>query len=151
MSRIEVAPQKRALYFGSLGHGHFLHTGAYRSTLDPEPGFPWTMPILDSGLPRNRKVPDEPDGHVHWTGGGSPFWFAFFWWDRSEDRRGASNSGFYVTGFHYTEPREAFAFACAEWAAVVQRQLHPLVLVGVDGRPEASAMAAAALAVRAGR
>jgi len=83
-------------------------------------------------------VPDDPDGRVHWACGGKPLWFAFFWWDRSGDRRGNSNSGFYVLGFEPDElnfesaneaARLAFAFACEQWPDVVQRQNFPLVLV----------------------
>lgn len=129
---------KRALYFGYGSGGHFLRGGP-RDTIDPQhdiPGFPWTIDLLNGGLLRNRKVRDDPDGRVHWTcGGSSTFWFAFFWWDRSGDRRGASNSGFYVSGFP-TPTREtadavaaeAFAFACAQWPEVVARQIHPLKL-----------------------
>jgi hypothetical protein len=75
-------------------------------------------------------VPDDPDGRVYWTCGGHPLWFAFFWWDRSGDARGASNSGFYVQGFAFEELQAAFAFACAKWQGVVERQKFPLVLVG---------------------
>lgn len=55
-------------------------------------------------------------------------WHAFIWWDRSDDQRGASNSGFYVRGFPYEEREPAFDFACAAWPKVVARQRHPLVL-----------------------
>lgn len=127
---ITVSKTKRALYFGYGSGGHFLRGGP-RNTIDPQndiPGFPWDIGLLDTGLLKNREVPDDPDGRVHWTGGGHPFWFAFFWWDRSGDKRGQSNSGFYVEGFGPKESREAFAFACAQWPDVVARQLYPLVL-----------------------
>jgi hypothetical protein len=32
--------------------------------------------------------------------------------------------------------RRAFEYACAQWPAVVERQLHPLVLVNSRGEPE---------------
>lgn len=138
--------EKLALYFGyGLNHdgGHFLHSLEHRLSLhNPEhdvPGFPWTMRLLDTGLLENRKVPDEPDGRVHWTvsrdlpDGGC--WHAFFWWDRSGDKRGNSNSGLYVRGFECSQAREAFTFACEQWPGVVARQKFPLVLVSLDGKP----------------
>ena len=136
---------KLALYFGCRdGLGHFLHgmTGP-RTSLDPTadvPGFPWDIGLLDGGLLNNRKVPDRPDGRVQVICGGRPdFWFAFVWWDRSVDKRGASNSGFYVrwpmpevTSEAVEEAApEAFAFACSVWPRVVARQLHPLALQGL--------------------
>ena len=133
---------KLALYFGYGNGGHFLRGGP-RSTIDPQrdfPGFPWEIGLLDGGLLRNRQVRDDPDGRVHCTCGGSGenFWFAFFWWDRSGDKRGASNSGFYVSGFPMPNSEtvgsvalEAFAFACAQWPDVVARQVHPLKLQAV--------------------
>ncbi len=132
MTRIVVAPTKRALYFGYGSGGHFLRSGPYQSTLNPQrefPGFPWDITLLDGGLLKNRGVPDWPDGRVHWTCGGSPLWLAFFWWDRSGDSRGASNSGFYVQGFSHVQAQEAFAFACEQWPDVVSRQKHGLQLV----------------------
>ena len=123
---------KRALYFGYGSGGHFLR-GLERATLDPQkdcPGFPWSIAHLDTRLLRNRQVPDDPDGRVHWTcGGKDSLWHAFFWWDRSGDSRPGSNSGFYVEGFTLAERAKAFAFACAAWPEVVKRQLFPLVLV----------------------
>src|SRR5262245_42505056 len=85
-----------ALYFGSLGDGHFLYSlvgGRVRTIYAPEEvdGFPWTWGQLDARLLQNRKVKDDPDGRVHWTcGGRKDFWHVFFWWDRSKDRRGNS-------------------------------------------------------------
>ena len=122
---------KLALYFGYGSGGHFLR-GLRNDSLDPQddcPGFPWTIGLLDTGLLKNGKVPDEPDGRVFWTcGKGDPLWFAFYWWDRSGDPRPACNSGFYVNGFALDERHAAFDFACAAWPAVVARQRHPLVL-----------------------
>jgi len=126
-----------ALYFGfHESAGHCLHwPGGMSVYPDQLHGFPWDDGLLDGGLLRNRKVPDEPDGRVHWTcGGRDEFWFAFVWWDRSGDRRGNSTSGFYVRGFPSTERRAAFAYARSIWADVVARQKHPLVLVDLEGR-----------------
>lgn len=127
---------KLALYFGYVdrGGGHFLR-GPQRSTLDPQreyPDFPWTIRHLDSGLLENGGVRDEYTGRVHWTcGGAGALWYAFYWWDRSGDHRGASNSGFYVRGFNIRQVESAFAYACAMWPAIVQRQTVKLVLDGV--------------------
>jgi hypothetical protein len=130
-----------ALYFGPLRvSGHFLWKEEWGgSTLNPEEyGCPWGIGLMDTGLLKNGGVPDMPDGRVYWTCGGKPdLWFAFFWWDRSVDKRGASNSGFYVRGFGpesvTTESVEeaapaAFTFACETWPGVVARQRFPLVL-----------------------
>ena len=128
--------EKRALYFGSINHsGHFLHSdGNERMTLRPKqeyPGFPWEIEHLDTGLLRNRKVPDKPTGEVSWTCGGKPvLWHAFFWWDRSDDSRPGSNSGFYVSGFGLNQALQAYAFATAAWPAIVVRQNLPLQLRG---------------------
>lgn len=131
---------KKALYFGYGSGGHFLRTrNGHLSSLNPRedfPGFPWPIRMLDSGLLENGGVPDRPDGRVYSTCGGAPLpeggrdlWIAFYWWDRSGDKRGASNSGFYVHGFEWAERADAFAFACAAWPDVVKRQAFPLVLV----------------------
>lgn len=124
--------EKIALYFGYGSGGHFLR-GGRQSSLDPardHPGFPWTINLLDTGLLKNGKIPDEPDGRVFSTAGGKPdLWIAFYWWDRSGDKRGASNSGFYVRGFEWADRAAAFAFAKEAWPAVVARQKFPLVLV----------------------
>jgi hypothetical protein len=134
---------KQALYFGYVSGGHFLrgkdgwrdcggHPGDYA------PGFPWESAAwLDGSLLKNMKVPDWPDGRVHVVGGGRDvFWFAFVWWDRSGDKRAASNSGFYVRGFgapvretYNAIARIAFEWACKEWPDVVARQFFPLTIV----------------------
>lgn len=112
------------LYFGwRSGGGHHLqgeHSGA---------DMPWDIGHMDSGLLCNGEVPDRPDGRVFWTcGGGGSLWFAFYWWDRSGDSRGSSNSGFYVRGFGSGEQQKAFEYACLMWPDVVKRQRYPLVL-----------------------
>ncbi len=129
------------LYFGVKPGdraGHFLWTVGGSTVYPPDPkapGFPWRFEHLDGGLLGNRQVPDVVDGRVHWTCGARPAWIAFFWWDRSGDARGASNSGFYVSGFDpTTELKEAFEFACSAWPAVVARQAKPLVIVDIAGR-----------------
>lgn len=124
----------RALYFGCLDGGHFLHSdGPEHRTLEPKetyPGFPWEIQHLDVGLLKNGRIPDSPNGEVHWTcGGKANLWFAFYWWDRSGDKRPGSNSGLYVRGFDHGEHADAFLYACAKWAAVIRRQQHPLRLV----------------------
>ena len=124
--------EKLALYFGYGDGGHFVR-GLSRMSLDPQrdcPGFPWTISHLDGGLLTNGKVLDKPDGRVHWTNGGNPLWFAFFWWDRSGDSRPASNSGFYVRGF--ADAQQAFDFAKEKWPEVITRQKHVLVLEGTQ-------------------
>jgi hypothetical protein len=134
--------EKKALYFGFGDGGHTLQNKDGLSTWGPVkdkyPGFPWeSVDWLDGSILKNRRVHDHPDGRVHVTGGGSPdhFWFAFVWWDRSGDHRGASNSGFYVTGFgtpvketYFAIAKIAFDYACKQWPNVVSRQLFPLVI-----------------------
>ena len=84
---------------------------------------------MDGTLLKNGKVPDIPTGKVYWTcGGRDAFWYAFYWWDRSVDKRGACNSGFYVRGFRNREPQAALDFACTQFPHVVERQPYPLVL-----------------------
>lgn len=125
---------KMALYFGcidTLGHVARLPNG--KSVWDPRrdfPGFPWSESHLDCGLLKNGKHPDVCDGKVYWTAGGRSLWYAFFWWDRSKDTRGASNSGFYVRGFGWPEAQQAFDYACAAFPKVVAGQAYPLVLQG---------------------
>ena len=137
-TRERAGRMKLALYFGSLdGDGHYLHgippsISRWQRTIYPEkhiPGFPWTGGQLDGRLLQNGNILDDPDGRVWWTCGGiAVLWHAFYWWDRSKDERGASNSGFYVRGFTYEGREAAFAFACEKWPRVVERQRHPLVL-----------------------
>jgi len=131
-----------AIYFGCTMRGHFAHLPQSREILyctqTQIPGFPWTNKDLDGGLLENGKIPDEPNGNVYWTCGGRPdLWFAFYWWDRSGDKRGASNSGFYVRGFQLGEEQKAFEYACEQWPDIVSRQIHPLHLMVVSpGAPQ---------------
>jgi hypothetical protein len=126
---------KVALYFGCWRNlGHYLHNAGGSCLYDRERpnDLPWSEGLMDATLLRNGKIPDVPDGRVFWTCGGSKaFWFAFYWWDRSVDTRGACNSGFYVRGFGQTEARAAFDYACDEFPYVVERQKFPLVLQNV--------------------
>lgn len=123
---------KLTLYFGCWDRpGHFLHDPRGLKLWEREfpTGFPWDFGLMDGGLLRNGKVPDSPDGRVFWTcGGATAFWYAFYWWDRSVDKRGACNSGLYVRGFGWPEEHEAFAYACAQFPRVIARQKFPLVL-----------------------
>lgn len=123
---------KLALYFGCWrGAGHYLHLPNGSTSWDnrrKDEGPPWSTALMDCGLLRNGKHTDVYDGKVYWTAGGTSFWYAFFWWDRSVDSRGGSNSGFYVRGFGWPESRQAFDYACKTFPAVVARQRHPLVL-----------------------
>ena len=123
---------KRALYFGYKNGGHFLYSpGMVCEYLEPQrvaPGFPWTIGLLDSGLLTNGKHADTYDGRVFWTCGGTPLWLAFFWWDRSGDKRVASNSGFYVQGFELSDRQAALDYASSIFPTVIARQLYPLVL-----------------------
>ncbi len=125
----------QAYYFGYREHsGHFLRDTKDKYVLDAhrlipaELHFPdaWDR-LMDTGLLKNGKVPDRPDGRVRWTCSANK-WFAFIWWDRSGDKRPGSNSGFYVHGFELDQVKEAFAFACAAYPDVVARQLIPLTL-----------------------
>jgi len=125
------AKGKLALYFGCLGRvGHFLHGPQERTIWDPRKveNLPWSDALMDTGLLRNGRHPDSYDGKVFWTAGGLDFWYAFIWWDRSVDTRGASNSGFYVRGFGWPEAQQAFDYACACFPSVVARQRFPLAL-----------------------
>lgn len=130
---------KRALYFGCRGAnepGHYLQEGKH--TLWSENPCLWWDGLMDGGLLKNAKRADVVDGRVWWTCGGRPdFWYAFYWWDRSGDRRPGSNSGFYVGGFApevltpesaRTNAKLAFDYACASYPWVVERQRFPLVL-----------------------
>lgn len=132
---------KRALYFGCGPNdkGHYLHEG--RSHVRAKPlECCWSVGLMDTGLLRNGKHPDVYDGKVWWTCGGrtrEALWYAFFWWDNSMDKRGASNAGFYVGGFapEVLTPETsranaipAFAYACEQYPWVISRQRQPLVL-----------------------
>lgn len=137
MTKLEAAIErgkelgKVALYFGCWEDaGHFLHDVRGRTMWgdDLPSGIPWPESIMDTTLLKNRGVPDTPDGRVHWVVGGLALWYAFVWWDRSVDKRGACNSGFYVRGFGYPEEQAAFAYACESFPHVVSRQQYPLVL-----------------------
>jgi hypothetical protein len=127
-------PERCALYFGYREHGggHWLSTTRGQTVYDPAKvilGFPWTDELMDTGLLKNGKHPDVYDGKVFWTcGGRDALWLAFFWWDRSGDRRQNSNSGFYVRGFRIEERQEAFDFACKTFLEVVHRQKLYLIL-----------------------
>lgn len=123
---------KLVLYFGYGDGGHFLRwPDGTKTSLKPQKhiiGFPWTLEHLDTGLLKNGKVSDNPDGRVFWTCGGSPLWFAFFWWDRSGDSRPGSNSGFYVRGFEIGQEEDAFNYACLQWKGIIKRQSQILIL-----------------------
>lgn len=126
------AEGKLALYFGCWDTtGHYLHGPGGRDMWDAKrnlPGFPWSEAHIDTGLLENGRHPDVYDGKVFSTCGGLSFWWAFIWWDNSIDRRGASNSGFYVRGFDHAERDAAFAYACEQFPKIVARQKHPLIL-----------------------
>lgn len=138
MTSVTVESPKAAYYFGLRddASGHFLHTVGQGSTLEPRRlMLPWTIRHLDGGLLEAREVPDEPDGRVFWTCArdatstdAMAMLYAFVWWDRSGDERGASNSGFCVRGFRWSEHEDAFSFACEMWPKIVARQHFPLVL-----------------------
>lgn len=124
---------KVALYFGCWKEvGHYLHDVRGRHLWDSPPAdFPsnsWSN-IMDGGLLKNGRRVDVYNGQVYWTcGGAKAFWYAFFWWDNSVDKRGGSNSGFYVRGFGWPEAQEAFDYACAQYPTIVARWRFPLVL-----------------------
>ena len=135
---------KLALYFGCRGRneaGHYLQSQDGRTIWDPatvQPRLPWGEGHMDSGLLKNGNRPDVADGRVFWTLGGRDIaclWHAFFWWDNSGDKRGGSNSGLYVYGFAHKQDREAFAFGCAAFPMVMERQRHPLVLQAPTAEP----------------
>lgn len=138
-SRLEAAVAagqklgRLALYFGCWDRpGHYLHRPGGHVVWEARPalqGFPWTDTLMDGGLLHNGKRLDVCDGRVFWTcGGAAAFWYAFYWWDRSGDSRGASNSGLYVRGFGWPEAQQAFDYGCAQYPHVIARQRHPLVL-----------------------
>lgn len=123
---------KIALYFGCWDQaGHYLHDarGTHIWGKNKPADLPWGDELMDTGLLKNGKVLDLPDGRVYWTcGGDKAFWYAFYWWDRSVDTRGACNSGFYVRGFGWPEEQAAFDYARKQFPFVVERQKYPLVL-----------------------
>lgn len=122
---------KQALYFGCWERpGHYLHAPGGRTVRKERdcPDLYWSDGLMDCGLLTNGKHPDVCDGRVFWICGGLSFWYAFFWWDNSVDRRGACNSGLYVRGFGCPEPQAAFDYACSQFPKVVARQAHGLVL-----------------------
>jgi hypothetical protein len=143
MSTLEEAVEagkalgKKALYFGCWrSAGHFLHdTSGLHVYSDRLEDLPWGEGLMDTGLLKNGKVQDVPDGRVFWTCGGNAFWYAFYWWDRSVDKRGACNSGFYVRGFGHREAQGAFDWACSQFPHVVERQKHPLMLQNPIRKP----------------
>ncbi|MGH6967554.1 MAG: hypothetical protein ACREEN_00415 [Stellaceae bacterium] len=121
----------RAFYFGCLERsGHFFHDVRGFTIYEPTrtiAGFPWSTALMDTGLLVNGQHADVVDGRVWWTCARDK-WLAFFWWDRSGDVRGNSNSGFYVHGFDPGDRAEAFSFACSKYPRIVSRQRFPLVL-----------------------
>ena len=123
---------KTALYWGCWNRaGHFLHKSDGSTIYDPQrelQGFSWTLGLLDGGLLKNGQHRDVYDGKVFWTCGGTVFWYAFFWWDNSIDRRSNSNSGLYVRGFGWPETQIAFDYACGKFPHVIIRQVHKLML-----------------------
>lgn len=126
------AAGKLALYFGCWDRvGHYLHRpsgGVIWSPKRDQPDFPWSEGLMDGGLLKNGQHPDVYDGKVFWTVGGLTFWYAFFWWDNSVDKRGASNSGLYVRGFGWPDAEAAFEYACSQFPGVSSRQKKPLIL-----------------------
>lgn len=124
---------KKAFYFGCWKNpGHFLYDTSGRVIYDKPHDLPWNECIMDGQLLNNGKVPDVPTGEVFWTCGGKEFfWFAFYWWDRSVDKRWACNSGFYVRGFSMYEVKTAFSYACQCFPHIVSRQHYPLVLQNI--------------------
>lgn len=128
---IVVAETKRALYFGCRGANqpaHYLQEGR-RTLWSPPPGCPWHLGLMDGGLLKNGERPDIDDGKVFWTcGGKASFWYAFFWWDNSGDKRAGSNSSFYVEGFGWPQQAEAFEYGCSQYPEVIARQRVPLAL-----------------------
>lgn len=128
--------EKRAFYSGTLREtGHYFWLSEHKCVLydcdilEAIPNFiPAWAKIWDGGLLQNSQTPDIYNGTVIAVPAKGP-WIAFAWWDRSIDSRGASNSGFYVSGFEWADRAEAFKFAMEKWPDVVERQKHPLVLV----------------------
>jgi len=127
---VDPNAEKACLYFGCGDEsGHYLWTKNWGRGDYYNNGTPWKQ--LDGYLLGNAKEPDEVTGRVRSTCGTKEgrVWWAFVWWDRSVDRRGGSNSGFYVSGFLLDDRDAAFAYACEQWPDVVKRQACTLVLV----------------------
>lgn len=128
---------KMSLYFGCWKEaGHFLRDTngwqVYDSNGKKPSDLPWDEGLMDGTLLRNGKVPGIVTGKVYWTcGGKDAFWYAFYWWDRSVDKRGACNSGIYVRGFDHREPQSAFEYGCSQFPHVIERQKFPLVLQNI--------------------
>jgi len=131
---------KCAFYFGCRDAnepGHYLQLG-HKTIWQTPPEIAFWDGVMDGGLLKNGQRSDVCDGKVYWTCGGRPdFWYAFYWWDRSGDRRPGSNSGFYVGGFGpenltretaRENAKLAFEHARAAYPWVIERQRHPLVL-----------------------
>ncbi len=128
---------RMALYFGCWrDKGHFLNDTSGRIIYQwQRQDLPWDIELMDTGLLKNGKIPDVLTGKVYWCcGGKDAFWYAFYWWDRSIDSRPNSHSGFYVRGFGWPEPQEAFDWACTQFPHIVKRQPIPLVLQNPDKR-----------------
>lgn len=124
--------RKEAYYFGCItkgkASGHYLYNVNGNSIRDPRShGLAWSLDMMDGGLLKNGKHPDIYDGKVFCVPATEKR-IAFFWWDRSGDPRGASNSGFYVKGFDWNDRQSAFNFACKKFPQVEERQKHPLTL-----------------------
>lgn len=139
-----------ALCWGAVERdGHFMYgLPGRRITLQPDhdmAGFPWTGQLCDTGLLINTKVPDRPDGRVWWTLARTAIdvrWYAFYWWDRSGDKRPNSNAGFYVRMLDSREDEPfgpeatlAFEYAKSVWPKVVARQKYALRLTTRDEKP----------------
>ena len=81
----------KLFYFGCLGHtGHYLHDVWHRKAWSQEQRLPWAP--IDAALTPD--LPTEPQGiaAIHHKDG----WTAVAFWDRSVDKRGKSNSAFFV-------------------------------------------------------
>lgn len=126
---------RRAFYTGCLHDiGHYFWLNSRKSVLYADEIMREVPDFIriwadkwDGGLLQNGKRPDVYDGKVFAVPAKGP-WTALVWWDNSIDKRGASNSGFYVFGFEWEERTAALAFAQEKWPSVAQRQRQPLVL-----------------------
>jgi len=98
----------RVFYFGCVGEsGHHLFTDRLRSVYNEGP--PWDplgigaadgvlAPHVVGCNKRHCRCPNGDEGvaEIHHKDG----WTAMAFWDRSVDRRGASNSNFFAEGTH---------------------------------------------------